>query len=220
VTEFTRTRMTLTAPEHKNAWDQLPEESAAAHERFLDYLHQGPGRKQKITAIRFGVSASTLNEQAKKFAWNRRAQAWDQFSQQNLAFMPAATIPLGVRTESVQPLHAAEVAPLDSVGHSLPAGEREYIDQIERYRQEAEAVGRAQVKLARGFAAIATRNLARLVESEKVLSPKDIANLATASCHIAASGSTLWGRAIGIERMMAHVSSLVEMERDGFSAEV
>jgi hypothetical protein len=177
------------------AWDRpLPRESAAAHARFQHYCQQGPARQLRITAQHFGLAPSTLTEQSRRFDWHRRAAAWD-------AEQAASTV--------VLPSKPATVAAVD-----LQGLDQEHWEALEEFRKEAEQLGRGQVRLARGLSAAATKNAAKLLQSDRQLSPRDIAALASTSAQLASSGTQLWAKAVGLDRLMAGMEHLAREAAD------
>lgn len=177
------------------AWDRpLPRESSVAHARFQHYAQQGPARQLRITARHFGVAVSTISEQASRFDWHRRAAAWD-------AEQAASTV--------VLPSRPATVAAVD-----LQGLDQEHWEALEEFRAEAEQLGRGQVRLARGLSAAATKNAAKLLQSDRQLSPRDIAALASTSAQLASSGTQLWGKAIGVHQLTAAMEHLVREAAD------
>jgi len=143
-----------------------------------------------MTARHFGLSPSTLTEQSRRFLWKERAAAWD-------TAQAASTVVLPMPPNKAATL-AADQQGLDD----------EHWAALEEFRQEAEQLGRAQIRLAKGLSAAATRSAARLIQSNKELAPRDIAALASTSAQLASSGTQLWARAIGLDQLMAGMEHL------------
>lgn len=176
----------------------LPRESDRAFARFKHYAEQGPARQLQITAKAFGLAASTVTEQARRFSWAERAARWDA---QHAT--PTVVLPMPPRA-------AAPVVDQQGLDPECWAA-------LEEFRAEAESLGKGQVRLARGLSAAATKNAARLLKSDKPLSPRDIASLASTSAQLASSGTALWGKAVGLDRLMAGMEHLA---REAADAEV
>ena len=174
----------------------LPRESDRAFARFKHYAEQGPARQLQITARAFGIAPSTAHEQARRFSWAERAARWDAEQ--------AATTPLLPPLVSRSAVVAADPQGLDA----------EHWAALEEFRNEAEQLGKGHVRLARGLSAAATKNAARLLKSDKPLSPRDIASLATTSAQLASSGTALWGKAVGLDRLMAEMEHLAREATD------
>lgn len=182
-------------PETPAAERPLPRESAQAFARFRHYAEQGPARQLQVTARHFGVACSTLSEQARRFSWAERVAQWDA---QHAT--PAVVLPLAPRT-------AAPVADQQGL-------DPEHLAALEEFRAEAEQLGKGHVRLARGLSAAATKNAARLLKSDKPLTPRDIASLATTSAQLASSGTELWAKAVGLDRLMAGMQHLAREAAD------
>ena len=60
-------------------WERQPTENPNAFADFQDFVQQGPGRSYVATARRRGRSYSLIRRYARRFDWNERACAWDNF---------------------------------------------------------------------------------------------------------------------------------------------
>jgi hypothetical protein len=130
------------------------------------------------------VSREAVRQTATRFAWPARAAAYDS------SCLPAAELP-----SVLQPAIARRADNLDP----------DYALELEEFREQAERLGKAHVRLARGLSTAAARNAARILASDKPLSPRDICALANASVLLANSGQAMWGKAIGVETLLAQV---------------
>ena len=182
-------------PETPAADRPLPRESDRAFARFKHYCQQGPARELQVTAKAFGLAVSTISEQASRFCWRERAARWD-------AEQAAATVVMPM------PLRPAAMAD-DRLGL-----DQEHWEALEAFRQEAEQLGKSHVRLSRGLSAVATKNAARLLKSDKPLGPRDIAALASTSAQLAASGTQLWAKAVGLDRLLAGMEHLARETAD------
>jgi hypothetical protein len=73
----------------RQPWDQLPDEPAAAHSRFLVFLHLGPGRNLDLAYQTYRAAAGrdpkrdkkrtpgNWRQDAEQYDWRGRAHAWD-----------------------------------------------------------------------------------------------------------------------------------------------
>lgn len=143
------------------------------------------------------MSRQAIAQTAQRWAWEDRAAAWDAQQTTPLVVMP------------IRPRAATEA--------DQPGMDAEGWASLEAFRAEAELLGKTHVRLARGLSAVATKNAARMLKSEKPLSPRDIAALATTSAQLATAGTTLWAKAVGIERLM---SGMEHLARGATDAEV
>ena len=144
-----------------------------------------------------------MRQTAIRWDWASRAAAWDadQVSQAN---SPAVLHPF----TTIRPGQA----------QGLPD---EYLQELEEFRAEVQAIGRGHVRLARGLSHLAAKNAARILSSDKSLSPRDIASLASTSASLANSGYALWGQSLGVERLMVEVRRSLEQNiQEAADAEV
>jgi hypothetical protein len=146
----------------------------------------------------FAVSREAVRQTATRWHWVERSAAYDS------AYPTAADLPAVL--ESVTPIRPGE-------GKGLP---EEYLLVLEQFRSEVEATGRGHVRLARGLSAAASKNVARVLNSDQPLTPRDIAALASTSAALANSGVGLWSKALGVERLlqqmeMAEADGVVEV---------
>ncbi len=88
--------------------------------------------------------------------------------------------------------------------------EAEHLAELEAFRAESERMGKAQFRLARGLNTAAARNAARILASDKPLSPRDICALANASVLLANSGASMWGKSIGVDALMRQMETAIE----------
>ncbi len=176
------------------AWARQPGESAASFARFEAFLQAGPDRSLAGVARVYGVSRAAIHQQASKYGWDQRAAAYDA------AHLPEAALP-------------AVLAPV--VAHPTEDLGAEHLAALEEYRLEAERLGKAHARLARGLTQAASKNAARLIASDKPLSPRDVAHLATTAAALTSNGLATWGRAIGVDlvlrRMRADIETQVEL---------
>jgi hypothetical protein len=178
-------------------WDRWPRESQDAYRRFLHF--RDGDRQLKSTAMAFALAPSTVHEQSRRFRWLERCRAWDAAnvcaSDVDVigAFKPAISSDAGCLSEGEVHIEAA----------------REHAAFLESFREECEAAGRSTLKLARGMTACATRGAARLLRDDVALSPREIVALAGVSAQLATAGQAQWGRAIGVDRMLMQLESVI-----------
>lgn len=173
-------------------WERQPGESEASFARFRVFLQLGPDRSLAAVARHFSVSREAVRQQASRHDWDRRAAAWD-------AAHPPAADPAG-GLAVLEPVLARQ-------GDDLEA---EHLAELEAFRAEAEKLGKAQFRLARGLNTAAARNAARILASDKPLSPRDICALANASVLLANSGASMWGKSIGVDALMRQMEAAIE----------
>ena len=163
-------------------------------------MELGPGRSLAAVAKLYGVSRAAISETSGRYDWPARAEAWDA---------------QGAVTESVKVV--ATVLDQVAVAGDGEGFNPEFAEALEAFRSEAEAIGRSHTRAARALSAAATKSAARLLEaaeSGKPLSAREIAALAGVSAQLATSGVALWGRALGVERMLAQVADVTVAEVD------
>lgn len=93
----------------KNNWERLPEESPKAFERFCQYRDMGSIRSLRKLAFDLQLNVSTLAELSKKYCWQPRIEAFDNFiakaSQHNqvaqIRYMKRRQIALALRAQKV-----------------------------------------------------------------------------------------------------------------------
>jgi hypothetical protein len=180
-------------------WDRWPRESVDAHRRFLHF--RDGDRQLKSTANAFGLACSTVHEQSRRFRWLERCRAWD-------AARVCASEPRDM--EQSTPSICSGLGATPEAGGCFGSA-HEHVTALEDFRQECEAAGRSTLKLARATAACATRSAARLLREEVALTPREIVALAGVSAQLAVAGQAQWGRAIGVDRMLTQLESVISV---------
>lgn len=183
-------------------WARQTGERDSSYIKFMHFLHQGTGRSQAETARAFGVSRASINETALRGNWVARAQAWDASPQGSH----------GDVSSQLQALATQALAPA-ATGEAKTEG-NDHLEALEDFRQAAEALSRDQVKLGRAATAAAGRGLTALLRSDRPLSARDIAALAGVGAQLGAAGMAGWGRAIGVDVLLAKMRTLQSLSAD------
>ncbi len=211
------------SPEHP--WDRgggyprddkgLPRERVSSYEKFLHYLHQGPGRTKASTAKQCGLRADSIYELASKFSWDQRCHAYDQSAAvaPAVAPLPERLVQAATQAAALVPRQDSPMAVLEELPEDLLAREREHEDMLEQFRLESEQLGRSQMTVARAMTSMVSKSLRQMVDQQKTLDVRSIPSFVSAACSLAASAHHTWGRAIGVDRL------LLQMERSVMEAE-
>ncbi len=94
----------------QNPWDQQPDESSKAFERFALYRDMGPSRSLRKLAQNLELNPSTLAEISKKHDWQERIIAFDAYIDKASQHNQIAQVRAMKRRQIVLALRAQKVA--------------------------------------------------------------------------------------------------------------
>jgi hypothetical protein len=93
-----------------NSWDQQPQESSKAFQRFTQYRDMGAGRSLRKLAKDLELNPSTLAEISKKNNWQERVTAFDAYIDKASQHNQIAQVKAMKRRQIVLALRAQKVA--------------------------------------------------------------------------------------------------------------
>jgi hypothetical protein len=93
-----------------NSWDQQPNESSKAFERFALYRDMGSGRSLRKLAKDLELNPSTLAEISTKYNWQERIAAFDAYIDKASQFNQIAQVRAMKRRQITLALRAQKVA--------------------------------------------------------------------------------------------------------------
>ena len=93
-----------------NPWDQKPNESTKAFQRFAQYRDMGAGRSLRKLASNLSLNASTLAEISKKHSWQERIAAFDAYIDKASQYNQVAQVRAMKRRQIALALRAQKVA--------------------------------------------------------------------------------------------------------------
>lgn len=94
----------------QNIWDQQPQESSKAFERFAQYRDMGTGRSLRKLAKDLELNPSTLAEISKKHNWQERIVAFDAYIDKASQHNQVAQVRAMKRRQITLALRAQKVA--------------------------------------------------------------------------------------------------------------
>lgn len=159
-----------------NSWSHrsrfAPNESQKEFSYFQSFLELGTGRSIQYISQLFNLQHSTIYKIYCTNNWKQRAADYDRYQLSQ------------------------------KIKLSQDARQQEHLLQLERYRQEQEAIGRQLSMNAAKIAQLSNATLNTMLENQELLTTRDIPAMLNAAAKLADIGKQLQSTALGVDQLL------------------
>lgn len=152
----------------RDLWDRLPGERSKVYQRFEVYRDIGPQRTMTAAARLLKLSYPTVLDNAQRFAWVERAEAWDKEMERTRAFAHRDAV-AEMKKRQVQESKALQHKAVERL-KTMELSELKPRDVLsfitEAAKMERMALGQPTEIVQRTGDALASLDLTRLTEAE------------------------------------------------------